>query len=186
MAERERGAAGGPVEGGQPSHTTLREFLTEQYDELKLQLTRRLGSQAWAEEALHDTYLRLNGTEALGRVSNPGAYLFRAAIHNALNRRRAEVRRLSAVDIETLLHIADDAPGAQRIVEGRSDLALLSAAIAALPPRQRSILIAARLEGLSRQQIADQFGISVSTVEKELKRAQEHCAISFRRKKVRR
>lgn len=128
MAERKRGPAGGPVDGGQPSHTTLREFLTERYDELKLQLTRRLGSPDWAEEALHETYLRLDGTETLGRVNNPGAYLFRAAIHNALNRRRAEIRRLSAVDIETLLHIADDAPGAQRIVEGRSDLALLRAA----------------------------------------------------------
>ena len=56
MAERKRGAARGPVDGSQPSHTTLREFLTERYDELKLQLTRRLGSPDWAEEALHDTY----------------------------------------------------------------------------------------------------------------------------------
>jgi RNA polymerase sigma-70 factor (ECF subfamily) len=189
MAEREGEAEGSPVKGDnqetpdQGSPLTLRELLTKRYNELKLRLTRRLGSSDWAEEALHDTYLRLDGTEAIGQINNPGAYLFRAAFNNALNRQRAENRRLSAVDIETLLHIADDAPGAQRIVEGRSDLSLLKTAMAALPVRQRSILLAARLERLTRQEIADRLGISVSMVEKELKRAQEHCVASFSRKK---
>lgn len=189
MAEREGEAAGSPAEGDDqetPARAcprTLRELLTERYTELKLRLTRRLGSRDWAEEALHDTYLRLNGTEAIGQINNPGAYLLRAAFNNALNRQRAENRRLSAVDIETLLHIADDAPGAQRIVEGRSDFSLLKAAMAALPARRRSILLAARLEGLTRQQIADRFGISVSMVEKELKKAQEHCAARFSRER---
>ena len=189
MAERDGEAESLLIEGddweapGQARPRTLRELLGERYSELKLRLTYRLGSSDWAEEALHDTYLRLDGTEAIGQVNNPGAYLFRAAFNNALNRKRAENRRLSAVDIETLLHIADDAPGAQRIIEGRSDLALLKTAMAALPARQRSILLAARLEGLTRQQIAEQFGISVSMVEKELKSAQECCVANFRRGK---
>ncbi len=162
----------------------LRLLLTERYSELKLRLTRRLGSTDWAEEALHDTYLRLDGKEAVSEIANPAAYLFRAAFNNALNRQRAEKRRLSAADIETLLHIADDTPGAERIMEGRSDLALLKEAMAALPPRQRSILLAVRLEGLTRQQIAVRFSISVSMVEKELKSAQEHCVANFNRKKA--
>jgi RNA polymerase sigma-70 factor, ECF subfamily len=169
---------------GQSDALALRQILAERYNELRLRLTRRLGSPDWAEEALHDTYLRLDGTEVVGEIRNPAAYLFRAAFNNALNRRRAENRRLSAVDIETLLHIADDAPGAQRVVEGRSDLALLKTAMATLPTRQRSILLASRLEGLSRQEIADRFGISISMVEKELKKAQEHCVASFTRKKA--
>lgn len=189
MVEGEGKSEGGPAEGdsldtSSPANPrTLRELLSERYNDLKRRLTRRLGSVDWAEEALHDTYLRLEGAEAVGRIDNPGAYLFRAAFNTALNRRRAENRRLSAVDIESLLHIADDAPDAQRVVEGRSDLALLKAAMAALPARQRSILLAARLEGLTRQQIAGRFRISVSLVEKELKRAQEHCVASFKRQK---
>jgi RNA polymerase sigma-70 factor (ECF subfamily) len=163
---------------------TLRDLLADRYKELKLRLARRLGSADWAEEALHDTYLRLDGAKAIGQVDNPGGYLFRAALNNALNRRRAENRRLGAADIETLLHIADDAPGVQRIVEGRSDLALLKTAMAGLPVRQRSILLAARLEQLTRQQIADRLGISVSMVEKELKKAQEHCVAHFSREKA--
>ncbi|HEX7924634.1 MAG TPA: sigma factor-like helix-turn-helix DNA-binding protein [Bradyrhizobium sp.] len=43
------------------------------------------------------------------------------------------------------------------------------------------MLLAARLEGLSRQVIARRFGISVSLVEKELRRAQEHCVVRFKK-----
>lgn len=190
MAEAVDGAAGEPVAGeGREvpvgiDHPTLRLLLIERYNELKLRLTRRLGSTDWAEEAIHDTYLGLDGTEAVSEITNPAAYLFRAAFNTALNRQRAEKRRLSAVDIETLLHIADDTPDAERIVEGRADLALLKESMAELPPRQRSILLAARLEGLTRQQIAARFGISVSMVEKELKSAQERCVAAFIRKRA--
>ncbi len=190
MAKRADKVGNGPAAGDRPEvadgvdRPTLRLLLTERYNELKLRLTRRLGSTDWAEEALHDTYLRLDGTEALGQIANPAAYLFRAAFNTALNRQRAETRRLSEVDIETLLHIADDTPGAERILEGRSDLTLLKESMAALPRRQRSILLAARLEGLTRQQIALRFGISVSMVEKELKAAQARCVANFQRKKA--
>jgi RNA polymerase sigma-70 factor, ECF subfamily len=190
MAKAVDEAAGEPIAGDHREgpvgvdHPTLRRLLIERYNELKLRLSRRLGSTDWAEEALHDTYLRLHGTEAVSQVANPTAYLFRAAFNTALNRQRAEKRRLSAIDIETLLQIADDAPGAERVVEGRSDLALLKESMATLPSRQRSILLAARLEGLTRQQIAARFGISVSMVEKELKSAQERCVTAFIQKKV--
>lgn len=160
---------------------SLRALLIDRYSDLKSRLARRLGSSDWAEEALQDTYLRLDGARAVGEIHNPGAYLLRAAFNTAINQRRAEKRRLSAGDVEDLLHVADDAPDAQRIVEGRSDIARLKAVMAELPPRTRGILLAARLDGLSRQEIADHFGISVSLVEKELKRAQEHCALRFKR-----
>jgi RNA polymerase sigma-70 factor (ECF subfamily) len=195
MVERKGETFGGTVERLNPTDTgdrpgerkvpgTLRQALTERYDELKQRLIRRLGSSDWAEDALHDTYLRLDGTEVIGEINNLGGYLFRAAFHNALNRRRAENRRLSTVDIEGLLHIADDAPGAEQVVEGRSDLALLKSIMATLPARQRDVLLGARLEGLTRQQIADRFGISTSMVEKELRQAQEYCVAVFRRKRT--
>jgi RNA polymerase sigma-70 factor (ECF subfamily) len=163
---------------------TLRAFLVNRYGDLKHRLARRLGSADWAEDALQDTYLRLDGMEAVGDVRDPGAYLLRAAFNIAMNRRRAESRRLNAKDVTTLLHLADDAPDALRIVESRADLMKLKAVMAELPPRPRAILLAARLEGLTRQQIAARFGISVSMVEKDLKKAQEYCVARFRRKKT--
>jgi RNA polymerase sigma-70 factor, ECF subfamily len=161
--------------------TDLLAVLVDRYVDLRRRLARRLGSADWAEDALQDTYLRLKGAEAVGEVRNPVAYLFRAAFNTALNLQRGDSRRLGAGEIETLLHIADDMPDALRIVEGRSDVVWLKQIMAELPPRPRAILLAARLDGLSRQEIATQFGISVSMVEKELRSAQEYCAARFNR-----
>jgi RNA polymerase sigma-70 factor (ECF subfamily) len=190
---KERGKPGASVRPGnndapgqgRENTSTLRALLIDRYGDLKHRLARRLGSSDWAEDALQDTYLRLDGTEVVGQVRNPGAYLFRAAFNIALNRRRAENPRLGARDIEALLHLADDAPDALRIIESRSDMMKLKRVMAELPPRPRAILFAARLDGLSMQQIAERFSVSVSTVEKELRRAQEHCATRFgRRRKI--
>ena len=143
-------AADGGAADQQTGLAKLETVLIARYGELRQHLTRRLGSQDWADEALQDTYLRLNKTEVAGDLQNPIAYLFRAALNVALNRNRAEKRRLKAAEIEALFHIADDVPDAQRIIEGRADLARLKQIMSKLPMRQRSILLAARLDGLSR------------------------------------
>lgn len=158
----------------------LRSYLVDRYGDLKSRLARRLGSSDWAEDALQDTYLRLDGFEAVGRVHNPGAYLLRTAFNVALNQRRTDSWRLSSHEADSLMHIADDAPDALRMIEGRSDIKRLTEIMGELPPRARDILLAVRLDGLSRTAIAERFGISVSMVEKELRRAQEHCTDRFR------
>jgi RNA polymerase sigma-70 factor (ECF subfamily) len=163
----------------------LQELLIDRYGDLKVRLARRLGSQEWAEEALQDTYLRLEGAEFAGAVRNPTAYLFRTAFNIALNRVRADRRRLSAMEVEGLLHIADEAPDALQVFESRADMQRLSRIIVNLPERQRAILLASRIEVASRQQIAERFGISVGMVDKELQQAQEYCAARFGWKKTR-
>ena len=125
------------------SARTLRALLIERYQDLKSRLARRLGSLEWAEDALQDTYLRLNGREIVGDVRNPAAYLLRSAFHVALNQRRADNRRLNAEEVEALLNLADDAPDAVRVISGRSDLERLKQVMAELPPRPRAILLAA-------------------------------------------
>ncbi len=168
---------------GRDHAAALRAFLLDRYGELRQRLARRLGSSDLADDALQDTFLRLNSTEIVGELHNPAAYLFQAAFNIAKNRFRSERRLLDVGDVEVLLHIADDAPDALRIIESRSDLMRLKHVMAELPQRQRDILLAARLELLSQRQIAERFGISVSMVEKELKKAQEHCVKRFRQRK---
>ena len=89
------------------------------------------------------------------------------------------------MEVEGLLHIADEAPDALQVFESRADMQRLSRIIANLPERQRAILLASRVEGASRQQIAERFGISVGMVDKELQQAQEYCAARFGWKKTR-
>lgn len=176
-----------PEPGNKPQSSsplaTLQELLTDRYGTLRTRLARRLGSQDWAEDALQETYLRLDGAEITGIVRNPTAYLFRTAFNVALNRMRAD-RRLSAAEVDGLLHVADEAPDALQIFEGRAEMERLSKIIAKLPERQRAILLASRVDGVSRQVIADRFGISVGMVDKELQQAQEYCAMRFGWKKA--
>jgi RNA polymerase sigma factor (sigma-70 family) len=163
-------------------NSVLRQAFVSRYAELKRYLVRRLGSAQWAEDALHDTYVRLAGAEAAGSLRDPGAYVFRAALHTALDHRRSEKKHLNSADIDALLHIADDVPGPGQILEGRLEVDRLAHIMAELSPRRHAILVAARLEGVSRRDIAARFGISVSMVEQELRAAQEYCAVQLKRR----
>ena len=58
---------------------------------------------------------------------------------------------------------------------GRQQLAALEAALAELPRRRQAIVIAARVDEVPHREIAERFGISVRTVEKELRAGLEHC-----------
>jgi RNA polymerase sigma factor (sigma-70 family) len=159
----------------------LRRLLVLRYDDLRLRLTRRLGSADLAHEVLHETWLRLDRSESTAAVQSHEAYLFRAAMNTAQDRQRAENRRLTAAEVEGLLEVVDESPGPAQIIEARSDLKAVQAIMLGLPPRQHAILLAARLDGLSRQEIAKRFRISVRLVQRELQEAQDYCTVRFKR-----
>jgi RNA polymerase sigma factor (sigma-70 family) len=163
---------------------TLRRLLLLRYDDFKARLTRRLGSVELAGDALQDTWLRLEEGEGIAAVRSHDSYLFRIAVNIARDRQRAENRRLTTTEVDTLLNIADDAPSQAQIVEARSDLHALQKVMADLPPRQRAILLAARLDGLSRRDIARRYRISLRLVQRELQEAQDYCAARLRRPKL--
>jgi RNA polymerase sigma factor (sigma-70 family) len=158
------------------SLAVVRRFLIDRYDDIKHRLTVRLGSPDLAGDALQDAWLNISRVETLEGVRNPGNYIFGVAMNAARDRmREANTRHLDAAEIDGLLDIADDAPGPVRAVESRSDLRALQTILQELPPRQREILLAARLDGTPRAEIARRLGISLRLVEKELQYAQEYC-----------
>lgn len=158
------------------SWLALQQRLLMRYEMFKKRLTRQLGSADLASDALQDTWLRLERGGDLTQVQSPDNYLYTMAVNLAHDHRRLESRRLTTTEVETLLEIPDEAPDAARTVEARSDLDTLVAIIAELPVRQQAILVAARVEGLSRRDIADRFGVSVRFVQRELQEAQDFCA----------
>lgn len=153
----------------------LRQLLIAHYDELKAKLTLRLGSSELAGDAVQDTWLRLHHAESVGRVTSPANYLFRIALNIARDRLVSERRYLTSVQVDQMLDVADETPSPSSIAETRSELQLVEKLISELPSRQREILVAARLDGLPRREIAARLGISLSLVEKELKQAHEYC-----------
>jgi RNA polymerase sigma factor (sigma-70 family) len=160
----------------QAGWAVLQQLLLARYDELKRLLTRHLGSPELAGDALHDTWLRLQRGGELDQVRSPDTYLLRMAINMGRDNLRAENRLVSTTDAKALLGIADEAPDAERDAEARSELRLLTAIMAELPPRQKAILLAARVEGLGRSEIAKRYGVSVRYVHRELQAAHDYCA----------
>jgi len=159
----------------------LRRLLLDRYDDLSARLTRRLGSAELASDALQDTWLRLAHAETIGHVRNPASYLFRIVCNVARDRQTSDRRLLAAVEIDSMFNLADEAPDPAHVAEMRSDLKKLEAVMAELPERRREILLAARLDNMPHQEIADRLGISLRLVSKELKLAHEYCLLRLGR-----
>jgi len=169
------------------SSMTLLALFIERQAELRKRLRRRLGSDDLVNDVLQETYLRVERMgEGTAAERNPGGYLFRMALNVAADQRQAESRYLTGEEVEELLHVGDDALDPARIVHARIEVAALELALQELTPRQRAILIAARVEDLPQQAIADRFRISVRMVGKELRRALEHCGARLDRRVVQR
>lgn len=156
-------------------------MLLADYSDLDRRLTRRLGSADLASDVLHETYLRVEGISEIEAVRSPKAYLLRIALNIANDRRRVENRRLTVDEVDALLDIPDERPDAARVIEDRSELSLLKRAIAELPERRRNVLLLSRVEGLPNREIAARLGLTVRTIETDLKQAVEHCAEKMKR-----
>lgn len=158
----------------QDGRQTLRAILTDRYEWLINRLTRHLGSADLAGDALHDTWLRLERDGEFGEVRDPVAYLLRTATNADHQRRRIEQRRLRLLDQH------DAAPSAiadlNAELESRSDLEAMKRAIGKLPERRREVFLAIWVEKASPVEIAARHGVTVRTIQMELKRALEDIA----------
>jgi RNA polymerase sigma-70 factor (ECF subfamily) len=159
----------------------LREQLVRNYLELRRRLVRRLGSTDAATEVLHEVYLRLGAADSAAAVQNPNAYLYRAALNVAADAREADRRWVDKATIEAIRRRDDCELDPEEIVLAREEWKALLAALDELPARRRAIFLAARFEHLRHRQIAVRFGVSVDTVDRELKQAFEFLALHFTR-----
>jgi RNA polymerase sigma-70 factor (ECF subfamily) len=168
------------------SRDMLRRHYLEEYDELKTQLTQRLGSADLAGDALQDAWLRLEKATPLSPVDRPHSYILRVAYNLGLRSSRRTRETLSLDDARAALDLVEDAPDAARIKEAREELEMLKQAMRELSPRRRGILLASRLEGVPLYRLAARYGISQRMVERELKRALTYCAERIGRKLIQR
>jgi RNA polymerase sigma factor (sigma-70 family) len=166
----------------QMTRAALRDLLAARYDEFRIRLMRKLGSEELASVMLHETWLRLHRQDEVGPVKSPTGYLMRMAVNIATDFHRAEGRRLRRSEVRSMLEIADLAPGPEQLAEAHFAFEAFQRAVRELPERARAILIAARIEGVPHQAIADRFGISKRMVQIELKRAVEYCEAQLDRK----
>jgi RNA polymerase sigma factor (sigma-70 family) len=153
----------------------LRAALLEHRAALLRYLVARRVPPEEAEDILQDLVVKLE-SHASGPVAEPRAYLYRMAENLLLDRIRSEGRRRGreqawvAAQAGATLE-ADDRPSAEQALIGRERLALVSAALAALPERTLAVFRRYRIDGAPQRQIAAELGISLSAVEKHLQKA---------------
>lgn len=159
----------------------LRRLFTERYDALRSLVARRIGAPPeLAGDALHDAYIRLTDKNGLDGVRHPQSYLVNTAVHAAIDRMRTDTLLLSDAELNEFFDVEDEAAGPAETVHARHDLDRMFKVLDELPPRQRDILIGARLHEVPRVELAKRWGISVRLVGRELQTAHEFCLKAMR------
>lgn len=122
-----------------------------------------------ASDIRQEVYARVLGGVRSGLPANAGGYLFVAARNHLINL----VRHAQVVSVETVADLeslpqAIDLQAAERQLSARDELRRAFAALEQLPPRCREVVQLRKLDGLSTREVAEQMGIGIHTVEKQL------------------
>lgn len=169
---------GGEEEPGQqsdgppPARARIESLFRQHNDALVRFLRSRLRSEAEANEAAQEAYLRLLQLDNGAQPSFLRAYLFKVAGNVAtdmLRQRTTRLRNAQATDQAPL-----EAPAQERSLIAREQLALVSGALEELPPRCREAFRLSREDGRSTAEIARILGVSDRMVRLYLERALEH------------
>lgn len=141
---------------------------------IKRYLISRTLSQADSDDLAQEAWIKLarNGAAALAA---PVPYLMRIARTLAVDHDRGQRRKLTSNDIDVLMSVADEQPGPEKQFEDRDQVRCLMQIIGELPERQRKMLVACRLEQHRHADIAAEFGVSIRTVELEVRKAVDYC-----------
>lgn len=147
-------------------------FLNSRGELLRFLRARGAGEQA--EDLVQELWLKA-AAGASGPIQDPLAYLYRTANNLMLDRHRgaarARARDEAFVDATTGLSEASDEPDAEAALIARERLHTAEAALAALGEKTDTIFRRFRLDGVSQRRIAEEQGLSLSSVEKHLQRA---------------
>jgi RNA polymerase sigma-70 factor (ECF subfamily) len=139
---------------------------------------RRIGrGRIDAEDLAQDVLVRLFSNPNWRGVQQPAAFMRAMARNLVIDGLRRE--KVVAIEFQGDLEgsvFVDDAPTPEDVLAGREELRRLAAAVADLPPQQRRVFTMRKVYGLSLGAIAEQLGLSVSTVEKHLVRGLRSCS----------
>ena len=151
---------------------SLADDFVASYPELVRHLARRTGCPDRARELAHDTWLNLvGGPPPQTAPRHARAYLFSAAQHLAIDHARRRVRH-DIVLGDIALRSAVSVPDTADQVAHRQALQAVERALNALPQRTCEAFLAHRLDGTGHDELAARHGVSRSTIERDLQRAQ--------------
>ncbi|USQ98113.1 RNA polymerase sigma factor [Caulobacter sp. RL271] len=125
-----------------------------------------------ARDLVQEAFARLLTVDGWAQIEAPHAYVLRMMRNLAFEKlRRAKIARFEQMTLAEDFDVVDESPDAFRVVSGREQLARLDAALKDLPERCRRVFVLRRIEERSPREVAQQLGVSPSTLEKRLARA---------------
>jgi RNA polymerase sigma factor (sigma-70 family) len=154
----------------QPHEPALRAYLRLRFPKLQD-----------IDDQIQETYARVLRARESGRRQTTRAYLFVIARNAALDlfRRKRALPVIGLADVDSLA-VAEDCPTAAEAFDHAHDLAVLEAAVNALPDRCREVFTLRRLHDFSHREIADKLGISEHTVNAQLVQGMMRCRAFLR------
>ena len=155
------------------------ESLAGSIERYRLEVSRFLNGRVGCADTAADIYQSI-AENLLRRDPNPPiedvrAFLFQAARNAAFNQQRAEYTRAEFEVLITPLLVERSNPSPESIAEGQDALAQVNQALLDLPLLSRKIFTLYRIHGARQQDIAEQLDVSVSTVEKHVRKALSRC-----------
>src|SRR6218665_27731 len=134
---------------------------------IRYTLTRRGGSPHDADEMIQEAWARLVGYEREHVVDEPEAFLMRTAINLSIDAHRGRMGHGEQVALEGVL-LGEEAPPVEAVVLARERVLRIEEGLARVPERARDMFMAHRGDGQRYREIADQYGLSISAVEKHV------------------
>jgi len=136
-----------------------------------LRYFRARGASEEAEDLLQDLWLKLSSAGAI-EAEDTLAYLYRMAHNLMLDRRRAAVRRrIREENYQESIGETDETPDAEHVLLARERLREVDRALASLGPKTDYIFRRHRVDGIPQRDIATEFGVTLSAIEKHLQKA---------------
>lgn len=126
-----------------------------------------------ADDILQDLWLKV-GKVRSGPITAPMAYLYRAANTLMIDRfrsaRQSGAREAAWAESQSGSDRGvSDAPSVERVIQGRQLVARVEQALAGMPERAALAFRRSRIDMLTQREIAAELGVSVSTVESDLR-----------------
>lgn len=148
-----------------------RLLLTERPSLMRL-VQRIVGSAETAEDVTQNLWFRVQRVDDDPPIANQRAYLYRLTANLATDHVRADSSR-ATTEAKAQAYIWEelDQPTPEQDVIARDELDRVLRAAAQLPEPTRGIFRLHRFKGMTQAEVAAQYGVSTTTIEKHVRRA---------------